>query len=293
MNNFDKHIKNIVGSENQEVPKIIIDSIDDTLENLPNFNKNNHTKLILKRTLSAVACLIVTFLFVLPNISVTYAKSLEKVPVIGKFSSLITFRNYTYNNNRYDLDISEPYIDDDIPNANSINVDVNSLTNSLVSKFYNDLDLQSNGYGSIYMDYETLIDNDNWFTLKLSVTETAASSNSYYKFYHIDKQKQIIVELKDLFIDDSYKSVINNEIKTQMKSQMQNDENIVYWTNEAEFSESFSSIDDNQNYYWDDEFNLVIVFDKYEVGPGSIGIPEFVISKSILDEYLKLEYRNL
>ena len=157
MNNFDKHIKNIVGSENQEVPKIIIDSIDDTLENLPNFNKNNHTKLILKRTLSAVACLIVTFLFVLPNISVTYAKSLEKVPVIGKFSSLITFRNYTYNNNRYDLDISEPYIDDDIPNANSINVDVNSLTNSLVSKFYNDLDLQSNGYGSIYMDYETPI----------------------------------------------------------------------------------------------------------------------------------------
>lgn len=37
--------------------------------------------------------------------------------------------------------------------------------------------------------------------------------------------------------------------------------------------------------------NIVIVFDKYEVAPGSMGTPEFVIEKGSISDILKPEYR--
>ena len=33
--------------------------------------------------------------------------------------------------------------------------------------------------------------------------------------------------------------------------------------------------------------NIVIVYNKYEVAPGSMGCPEFVIDKKIYEKYLK------
>ena len=42
---------------------------------------------------------------------------------------------------------------------------------------------------------------------------------------------------------------------------------------------------------WDKDGNLVIVFDKYEVAPGGMGTPEFVIEKGSISDILKPEYR--
>lgn len=43
----------------------------------------------------------------------------------------------------------------------------------------------------------------------------------------------------------------------------------------------------SSNYIFSENGNIVIVFDKYEVGPGSSGAPEFEIDKSIYERYLK------
>ena len=42
-------------------------------------------------------------------------------------------------------------------------------------------------------------------------------------------------------------------------------------------NECFQKIDGDQNFYINDQDQLVIVFDEYEVAPGSMGMPEFVI----------------
>ena len=47
---------------------------------------------------------------------------------------------------------------------------------------------------------------------------------------------------------------------------MKADEEVIYWIDE-EFEEwSFRAIDDNQNFYFSKDGNIIIVFDKYEVG---------------------------
>lgn len=42
-----------------------------------------------------------------------------------------------------------------------------------------------------------------------------------------------------------------------------------------------------QNFYFSENGNIVIVFDKYEVGAGSSGAPEFEINKEIYEKYMK------
>ena len=60
----------------------------------------------------------------------------------------------------------------------------------------------------------------------------------------------------------------------------------IYWVENAEIGQDFVTLDDKHNFYWDKDGNLVIVFDKYEVAPGSMGAPEFVIKKGAISDIL-------
>ena len=72
-----------------------------------------------------------------------------------------------------------------------------------------------------------------------------------------------------------------------MVSRMEKDKDVVYWIDGENEEWSFSMIEDNQNFYFSNKGNIVIVFDKYEVGPGATGTPEFEINKQIYEKYLK------
>ena len=96
-----------------------------------------------------------------------------------------------------------------------------------------------------------------------------------------------------MFRMDAFSDVLLVEIKRQMQEQMSKDESVNYWLNDSFIGEEFASVDANRNFYWNADGNLVIVFDKYEVGPGSMGTPEFVIEKSVIEGILKPEYRDI
>lgn len=50
--------------------------------------------------------------------------------------------------------------------------------------------------------------------------------------------------------------------------------------------ECFQSIDADQNFYLDEENRLVILFDEYEVAPGSMGMPRFLIDEQAISGIL-------
>ena len=193
------------------------------------------------------------------------------------------------------MGIDVPQIEgEDSEAVDYINKDVSELTTALVNQFYKDLEITgNNGYGSIHVDYEATTNTDRWFTLKLSVSETAASSNTYFEFYHIDKKQGKIIELGDLFNTDKFSDILVAEIKMQMQEQMANDENISYWINNSGIGEEFATVSADHNFYWNENGDLVIIFDKYEVAPGSMGTPEFVIDKGVIRDILKSEFKDI
>ena len=295
MNDFDKYIKSEVAKEQTDIPDSVKNRIEQTLVDLPEKKPVKKQIRILPRIAASAACFVFIILFLLPNVSVTYAQALEQLPVIGDLVRVVTIRNYYYDDNHWKMDINIPQIEsEDSKSVDYINKDVSELTTALINRFYEDLEINGNkGYGSLNVDYEVVTNTDSWFTLKLTVCQTAASSNTYFKFYHIDKNQGKIVELGDLFNTDKFSDSLVAEIKKQMQEQMANDENISYWINTSGIGEEFATVSANHNFYWNENGDLVIIFDKYEVGPGSMGTPEFVIDKGVIRDLLKSEFKDV
>lgn len=295
MNDFDKYIKSEVAKEQTDIPDSVKNRIEQTLVDLPEKKPVIKQIRILPRIAASAACFVFIILFLLPNVSVTYAQALEQLPVIGDLVRVVTIRNYYYDDNHWKMDINIPQIEsEDSKSVDYINKDVSELTTALINRFYEDLEINGNkGYGSLNVDYEVVTNTDSWFTLKLTVCQTAASSNTYFKFYHIDKNQGKIVELGDLFNTDKFSDSLVAEIKKQMQEQMANDENISYWINTSGIGEEFATVGANHNFYWNENGDLVIIFDKYEVGPGSMGTPEFVIDKGVIRDLLKSEFKDV
>ena len=294
MNDFDKYIKSEVAKEQTDIPDSVKNRIEQTLVDLPEKKPVKKQIRILPRIAASAACFVFIILFLLPNVSVTYAQALEQLPVIGDLVRVVTIRNYYYDDNHWKMDINIPQIEsEDSKSVDYINKDVSELTTALINRFYEDLEINGNkGYGSLNVDYEVVTNTDSWFTLKLTVCQTAASSNTYFKFYHIDKNQGKIVELGDLFNTDKFSDSLVAEIKKQMQEQMANDENISYWINTSGIGEEFATVSADHNFYWNENGDLVIIFDKYEVGPGSMGTPEFVIDKGVIRDILKSEFKD-
>lgn len=290
MNDFDKYIKEMAQSEDRELPDSVKRRIEDTLADLSERKIIVKRARILPRVVAAAACFMFIMLFLLPNVSVAYAQALEQIPIIGNIVQVVTIRNYFYSNDKHEMDIDVPEIEgEDSEAVDFINKDVSQLTTALMNQFYKDIKISdNNGYGSIHVDYEVVTNTERWFTLKLMVSETAASSNSYYKFYHIDREQGKIVELMDLFASDDFSEMLFDEIKNQMKKQMADDENVKYLI-EEETAQAVISV--NHNFYWNDNGDLVIVFNKYEVAPGYMGTPEFVIARGLIEAELKDEFK--
>ena len=295
MNYFDKYIKNKAAEEQTNIPDSVKNRIEQTLADLPEKKPVIKQIRILPRIAAAAACFVFITLFVLPNVSVAYAQTLEQIPVIGDIVRVVTIRNYFYADDKHEMNIDVPQIEgEDSEAVDYINKDVSELTTALVNQFYKDLEITgNNGYGSIHVDYEATTNTDRWFTLKLSVSETSASSNTYFEFYHIDKKQGKIIELGDLFNTDKFSDILVAEIKMQMQEQMANDENISYWINNSGIGEEFATVSADHNFYWNENGDLVIIFDKYEVGPGSMGTPEFVIDRDVIKDILKPEFKDI
>ena len=298
MKKFDKFIKRKAAEEPNEIPDFAKENIEQTLADLPEreyeYQAVKRTR-ILPRIATVAALFVFVTLILLPNISMTYVNALQDVPLIGDIVRVVTFRKYSYSDDHHEMDINVPKIETgENEIADCINKDVSELTTILVNQFYEDIEINgNNGYGSIQVDYNAITNTNRWFTLKISVLETAASSNTYYKFYHIDKKQGKIVELKDLFSGDEYSKILVDEIKRQMKKQMEDNESILYWINDEFIGEDPITVSPDHNFYINNKGDLVIVFDKYEVGPGSMGTPEFIIEKEIINDILKPEMRDV
>lgn len=292
MNELDEIIKQKAKEEQIEIPSSVLLKIEETLSSLPEKECKAARIRVLPKVAAIAACFLLVCFVVLPNCSTIYAQTLEKIPIIGSIVKVITIRNYFYSDDNHEMNINVPKIESENNEAvDYINKDVEELTRILTERFNSDLKKNGdNGHSAIYVDYDIVTNTEKWFTLKILVHEDAGSGNLYYKYYHIDKINGKIVTLADLSENDDFYTILENEIRRQMREIMANDSNKVYWVDNSVIGQDFVKLDGNHNFYWNEKGDLVIVFDKYEVAPGCMGAPEFVISKDLIKDVLIYEY---
>lgn len=246
----------------------------------------------------------------LPNTNMQIAHAMENIPLLGGFFRLVTVRQYNYSDENHDAEVElaqitygedagegasvgEAAVGAAAPkgtatgSVETVNQDMEATVEELIRQFEDTL--SEEGYHGLHVSQEVVTDNDRYYTVKLSVLETEASGYEHNQFYTIDKQTGNVVTLEDLFVEGSdYISAISENIKTQMREQMAADEGVIYFLDDDDMPEfNFQGITEQTNFYFNEKDELVIAFDEYEVAPGSMGAPEFVIPQDVTAAILK------
>ena len=129
--------------------------------------------------------------------------------------------------------------------------------------------------------YQIRTNTKNILSFSVYVLNTAGSSSTEQDFYTFDKKTGKQLELKSLFKKNSdYVSAISRYIKAEMDRR--NKKEITAFWKEGDIPEPFKKIDNDHDFYINSKGQIVICFDKYEVGPGSTGTPEFAIPAKVI-----------
>lgn len=230
---------------------------------------------------AGMAAAVLALFIAVPNVSPAAAAALAEVPVLGTIVELVTFRSWTYDDGHASADVSVPELDGSAA-AREVSDQVRAYTDQLIAQFQTDCETLGEGYESLDVTSTVVTDSDSWFTLRVDATETRASGYQFSRFYHIDKITGQVVTLRDLFREDAdYVTALSGEVLRQMEERMAADESIIC------FPEKFTAIDPEQNFYFNEDGELVLVFDEYTIAPGSMGRPEFTIPAEVYGGLLK------
>lgn len=251
------------------------------------------------RRVAIAAAILAGAFIILPNTSASVAHAMEQIPVVGQLVKVVTFRNYEYESDRNMADIEVPEltleegaedsrVNDNLQKtAEEINAEIKDITDKLVEEFENNL--QEENYQDVMVKSEVLITTEDYFTLKLICYQGAGSGYEWNYYYTIDLRTGERLQLKDLFIEDAdYITPISENIKEQMRTQMQEDEMIYYWLDDEEMEEwNFKSITEDTLFYLDADNNVVISFNEGDVAPMYMGVVEFEIPAEVLKDIRK------
>ncbi len=241
---------------------------------------------------STAACVAVLTIGV--NTSPAFAKTLSKVPIVSSIVKVLTFREYTVDDGTFNANIKVPEISGlkDEKLQSSLNEKYLKENEKLYEQFVADMeDMKQNGGGHLGVDsgYVVKTDTDRILSIGRYVVNIVGSSSTTFKYDTIDKKNEVLITLPSLFKDDSYVDTISENIKEQIKMRHEADDNMIYWVEGIEdegLVELFEKISKEQNFYINSDGKLVISFDKYDVGPGYMGIQEFVIPTQIISDIL-------
>ena len=256
-------------------------------------NRKERRNARITRITATAAALAIAFI-TLPNLSPTIAYAMEQMPILGRFVKVVTFRNYEYEDEQHkaELDIPEIVIDDQIQDerlqsvledtTNEINSEIQKLSNELLDEFINHM-RDELGYKELIVKREVVTTTQDYFTLKLSCYQSEASGYEWDYFYTIDLTSGKRLQLKDIFAEGAdYITPISENIKEQMRSQMEKDENISYWLDDEMGESNFHEITEETNFYINQNNDVVICFNEGDVAPMYMGIIEFEIPAEVL-----------
>lgn len=237
------------------------------------------------------------------NASPTFANTMAEVPALKNVVKVLTFREFKVDEETYQADIKVPAIKnlDNEELQSTLNQKYLKESKELYQQFQTDMkDLKESGGGHLGVTngYEVKTDNDQLLSIGRYTVNTVGSSSTTFHFDTIDKKGKLLITLPSIFKSDAYVDLISNEIKKQMITQMEKDTDLTYWVKNPNKKDDnsidpFEKIKPDQNFYINKDNKLVIVFDKYEVAPGYMGVVEIVIPTDVLkaalvsDKYLK------
>lgn len=261
-------------------------------------NRKEKIRTLINRFATTAAVIVIAFI-ALPNMSPSIAYAIEKIPVVGSLVKVAILQNYDYEDeqHRADVDIPELVVDIETQSGQhevilenvtaEINAEMQAIIDGLLAEFVKHIQEEA-GYKELIVKSEVLVTTPDYFTLRLSCYQGEASGYTQDYFYTISLTSKERLQLKDIFIENAdYIHIISENIKEQMRNQMDQDENIYYWLEDEIDELNFKTISEKTSFYINEKNNVVICFNQGEVAAMYMGGVEFEIPAEVLNDIRK------
>ena len=238
-------------------------------------------------------------LMVIVNTNQAAAETIEQIPVLGSIARVVTFRDYKDQTNNFEAKVEVPKVTLDAAAGGSIdgeqqknfeltNGEIDAYAQKFISEYEESLKA-SGGEGNYSLDssYQVLRNDEKYLAIRIDTTVVMAGGTQYVKIYNIDRTTGKAVSLLDLFSGSQEAlTAVSDNIKQQMKEQMAQDDSKTYFLDGEMPGTDFEGLTGNESYYLNDNGDVVIWFNEYDVAPGSMGAVEFTIPASLVSGYL-------
>lgn len=232
---------------------------------------------------AAAAAVVVLFTAAL-NTNTAFAETAGQLPVIGPVARVLTFRSYQTEEEDLKISVEIPTIEMISEDMNGLEQSVNEEILALCEQYAQAAKIRAEEYRQAFLDtggteeewaahnieikvwYEVKSQTDEYLSLAIMGTENWSSAYSETKYYNFDLKEGKLVTLQDI-LGDEYQQIANESIQNQMKENSE-----IYW-------DDFEGIQEDTPFYLNESGNPVIVFEKYEIAPGSEGQQEFEIKR--------------
>lgn len=232
---------------------------------------------------AAAAAVVVLFTAAL-NTNTAFAETAGQLPVVGPVARVLTFRSYQTEEEDLKISVEIPTIEMISEDMNGLEQSVNKEILALCEQYAQAAKIRAEEYRQAFLDtggteeewaahnieikvwYEVKSQTDEYLSLAIIGTENWSSAYSETKYYNFDLKEGKLVTLQDI-LGDEYQQIANESIQNQMKENSE-----IYW-------DDFEGIQEDTPFYLNESGNPVIVFEKYEIAPGSEGQQEFEIKR--------------
>lgn len=237
-----------------------------------------------RRGLAAAAAAVVLFTTGL-NTSTVFAETVGNLPVIGAVARVLTFCSYETEDEDLKISVEIPSIEMISEDFSDLEKSVNEEILRLCEQYAQEARTRAEEYRKAFLDtggteeewaahnieirvwYEVKSQTENYLSLAIIGTENWNNANNQIRYYNFDLKKGTLATLADV-LGENYKQIADDAIRSQMEERK---------ADGAVYFDDFEGINEDTPFYINESGNPVIVFEAYEIAPGSEGQQEFEI----------------
>lgn len=265
----------------------IPENLEYKVNNALRINKNK-SRFYINRVVTVCSSVCLLFILLL-NVNPSFANTVNDIPVIGKITSIFTIREYFKEDDSEIINVKEPAI---ITNNKDVEEKINNIIANKIKELEKESELSvdeikkkidyKDRRGSIYpkvnvrIDYEIKYNQNNILSFVLIKEEGINTTSKDLYTYNFNLETGNEITLEEL-LGNNYEDTINKEIRNQIAEREEKDKNQLFFNENDNIDNYFKGISKDQNFYINENKNPVVVFNKYEIAPGYMGIQEFEI----------------
>ena len=242
--------------------------------------------------MEAAAATCILFIVAL-NTSSVFAKEVAQLPIIGGLAQVLTFRSYETEKDAIAVSVEIPTIEM-IAEDTGITVEkINQEIFEQCNQYAKEAVMRAEEYRSAFLETGGTLEEWKKHNIKITVNYEIKQQNNEYlsfavrgmenwtnaynksKYYNLDLSTGKFVTLKDM-LDGDYIELVNKSIREQIAKRQSAGE--IFFTPEEG---GFTGISKETKFYINEKNRPVIIFEKYEIAPGSSGEIEFEITGGV------------